>query len=85
MARGLFCKHCQARGLSSRRHADSGIYRAEEELRISSGCLVGFLEGVDYDVQMVKGFQSVITGREGLFMKILRQPEVVWLSSMSPR
>jgi len=56
-----------------------------EELRISSGCLVGFSEGVDYDVQMVKGFQNVIAGGEGLFMTTLTGPGVVWLSGMPPQ
>lgn len=56
-----------------------------EELRISSGCLVGFSEGIDYDVQMVKGFQNVIAGGEGLFMTTLTGPGVVWLSGMPPQ
>ena len=56
-----------------------------EELRISSGCLVGFSEGVDYDVQMVKGFQNIIAGGEGLFMTTLTGPGVVWLSGMPPQ
>ncbi len=56
-----------------------------EELRISSGCLVGFSEGVEYDVQMVKGFQNVIAGGEGLFMTTLTGPGVVWLSGMPPQ
>ena len=56
-----------------------------EELRISSGCLVGFSQGVDYDVQMVKGFQNVIAGGEGLFMTTLTGPGVVWLSGMPPQ
>lgn len=56
-----------------------------EELRISSGCLVGFSDGVDYDVQMVKGFQNVIAGGEGLFMTTLTGPGVVWLSGMPPQ
>jgi uncharacterized protein (TIGR00266 family) len=56
-----------------------------EEIRISSGCLVGFSDGVDYDVQMVKGFQNVIGGGEGLFMTTLTGPGVVWLSGMPPQ
>lgn len=56
-----------------------------EELRISSGCLVGFSQGVDYDVKMVKGFQNVIAGGEGLFMTTLTGPGVVWLSGMPPQ
>lgn len=67
----------KAGGTLIRRDLEDG-----EELRISSGCLVGFSEGVDYDVQMVKGFQNVIAGGEGLFMTTLKGPGVVWLSGM---
>ncbi|KAG7353723.1 TIGR00266 family protein [Nitzschia inconspicua] len=55
-----------------------------EELRISSGCLVAFSHGVDYDVQMIKGFQNIIGSGEGLFMTTLTGPGVVWLSGMPP-
>jgi uncharacterized protein (AIM24 family) len=53
----------KAGGTLIRRELEPG-----EELRISSGCLVGFSEKMDYDVQMVKGFKNVFGGGEGLFM-----------------
>jgi uncharacterized protein (TIGR00266 family) len=53
--------------------------RDGERLRISSGCLVAFSSGVDYDVQMVSGFQNVIGGGEGLFLTTLTGPGTVWL------
>jgi len=56
-----------------------------EQLRISSGCLVGFSEGVDYDVQMVQGFKNVFAGGEGLFMTTLTGPGEVWLQGQPPQ
>jgi uncharacterized protein (AIM24 family) len=56
-----------------------------EELRIASGCLVGFSEGVGYDVQMVKGFKNVFAGGEGLFMTTLTGPGVIWLQGQPPQ
>jgi uncharacterized protein (AIM24 family) len=53
----------KAGGTLIRRELEQG-----EELRISSGCLVGFSEAMNYDVQMVKGFKNVLGGGEGLFM-----------------
>lgn len=53
----------KAGGTLIRRELEPG-----EQLRISSGCLVGFSAGVDYDVQMVQGFKNVFAGGEGLFM-----------------
>lgn len=70
----------KAGGTLIRRDLESG-----EPLRISSGCLVAFSEGVNYDVQMVKGFQNVFAGGEGLFMTTLTGPGVVWLSGMPPQ
>lgn len=70
----------KAGGTLIRRDLEDG-----EKLRISSGCLVGFSDGVDYDVQMVKGFQNVIAGGEGLFMTTLTGPGVVWLQGQPPQ
>lgn len=70
----------KAGGTLIRRDLDDG-----EELRISSGCLVAFSDGVDYDVQMIKGFQNVIAGGEGLFMTTLKGPGVVWLQGQPPQ
>jgi len=39
--------------------------RDEETLRVSSGCLVGFSDGVDFDIQMLKDVKNVIFGGEG--------------------
>lgn len=58
-----------------------------EQLRISSGCLVAFTTGIDYDVQVVKGFSNVIAGGEGLFMTTLTSTEngTVWLQGQPPQ
>mmetsp|Transcript_15499 Transcript_15499/g.31717 ORF Transcript_15499/g.31717 Transcript_15499/m.31717 type:complete len:375 (-) Transcript_15499:149-1273(-) len=56
-----------------------------EVLRISSGCLVGFQEGVEFDVQMVPGFKNVLFGGEGLFMTTLTGPGTVWLQGQPPQ
>ncbi|CAJ1954296.1 unnamed protein product [Cylindrotheca closterium] len=70
----------KAGGTLIRRELEPG-----EELRISSGCLVGFSAGVDYDVQMVQGFKNVFAGGEGLFMTTLTGPGVVWLQGQPPQ
>ncbi|CAB9503132.1 Pfam:DUF124 [Seminavis robusta] len=70
----------KAGGTLIRRDLDDG-----EQLRISSGCLVGFSQGVDYDVQMVQGFKNVFAGGEGLFMTTLTGPGTVWLQGQPPQ
>eukprot|EP00546_Thalassionema_frauenfeldii_P009682 CAMPEP_0178913144 /NCGR_PEP_ID=MMETSP0786-20121207/10675_1 /TAXON_ID=186022 /ORGANISM="Thalassionema frauenfeldii, Strain CCMP 1798" /LENGTH=324 /DNA_ID=CAMNT_0020585845 /DNA_START=14 /DNA_END=988 /DNA_ORIENTATION=+ len=57
----------------------------DEELRISSGCLVGFTEGVDYDVQMIPGIKNAIFGGEGLFITTLKGAGTVWLQGQPPQ
>jgi len=50
-----------------------------ERLRISSGCLVAFSSGIDYDIEQMKGFKNVVFGGEGLFVTTLTGPGVAWL------
>ena len=50
-----------------------------EKLRISSGCLVAFSYGIDYDIEQMKGFKNVVFGGEGLFVTTLTGPGVAWL------
>jgi uncharacterized protein (AIM24 family) len=56
-----------------------------EVLRISSGALVGFQEGVEFDIQMIPGFKNVLFGGEGLFMTTLTGPGTVWLQGQPPQ
>lgn len=61
------------------------ILKDGEVLRISSGCLVAFSDGVQYDVQMLKGFKNVLFGGEGLFITTLTGPGSVWLQGQPPQ
>jgi len=56
----------------------------DEILRISSGCLVGFSNGVEYDIQMMPGIKNVMFGGEGLFVTTLTGPGTVWLQGQPP-
>jgi uncharacterized protein (AIM24 family) len=47
---------------------------AGEVIQIDTGCVVGFDEGVDYDIQFVGGIKTAIFGGEGLFLATLRGP-----------
>lgn len=59
--------------------------RDKEVLRISSGCLVGFTSGVEFDVQTMPGFKNVLFGGEGLFITTLTGPGTVWLQGQPPQ
>ena len=53
-----------------------------ETLRVDTGCLVGFTEGIDYDIEMVKGLKTMFFGGEGLFLATLRGTGTVYLQSL---
>lgn len=59
--------------------------REGEELRISSGCLVGYQDGVEFDIKMLEGYKNVLFGGEGLFVSVLRGPGTVWLQGQPPQ
>jgi uncharacterized protein (TIGR00266 family) len=54
-----------------------------ETLQIETGCIVGFDEGVSYDIQMVGGIKTAIFGGEGLFLATLTGPGRVIVQSMT--
>ncbi|MDJ0834943.1 MAG: TIGR00266 family protein [Acidobacteriota bacterium] len=68
---------CHAGGTITRRELGPG-----ETLRVDTGCLVGFNEGVTYDIQMVGSLKSAFFGGEGLFLATLTGPGTVYLQSL---
>ncbi len=53
-----------------------------ETLRVDTGCVVGFQEGIDFSVEKAGGLKSMIFGGEGLFLATLRGTGKVWLQSI---
>lgn len=54
-----------------------------EVVQVDTGCVVGFDESVDYDIQFVGGIKTAIFGGEGLFLTTLTGPGKVTLQSMT--
>ncbi|MCB9914629.1 MAG: TIGR00266 family protein [Planctomycetes bacterium] len=52
-----------------------------EELRVDTGCIVGFEESVDYDIRRIQGVKSMLFGGEGIFYALLRGPGKVWIQT----
>lgn len=53
-----------------------------EVLRVDTGHVAMFEEGVDFDIEVVKGVKNWIFGGEGLFLTTLRGPGRVWLQTL---
>ena len=66
-------------------HAGGYIIERElapgEQLRVDTGCIVGFEESVDYEIKMIKGIKTMFFGGEGLFYAVLRGPGKIWIQT----
>ncbi len=51
-------------------------------LRVDTGCLVGFTPGIDYDIQRAGSLKSMVFGGEGMFLATLSGTGTVWLQSL---
>lgn len=55
---------------------------AGEQVRVDTGCIVGFQPSVDYDIRMVPGIKTALFGGEGLFFVNLTGPGRIILQTM---
>ncbi len=66
-------------------HAGGTIIEKEltgETLRVDTGCLVGFTQGIDYSIERAGNLKSMFFGGEGLFLATLRGHGRVFLQSL---
>ncbi|RFN58022.1 TIGR00266 family protein [Marixanthomonas ophiurae] len=53
-----------------------------EKLKVDTGCIIGFDQTVDYDIEFVGGIKNTIFGGEGLFFATLTGPGTVYIQSL---
>jgi uncharacterized protein (TIGR00266 family) len=53
-----------------------------ETLRIDTGCIVAFEQGLSYDIQRAGNLKSMIFGGEGIFLATMHGSGRVWIQSM---
>jgi uncharacterized protein (TIGR00266 family) len=53
-----------------------------DTIMVDTGCIVGFSDGIDYDIQMAGGLKSMLFGGEGLFLAKLSGTGTVYLQSL---
>ncbi|WP_372754848.1 TIGR00266 family protein [Labilibaculum sp.] len=69
-------------------HAGGTVIEKElnnQTLRVDTGCVVAFEEGIDFSIEKAGGLKSMIFGGEGIFLATLRGTGKVWLQSMPIR
>ncbi len=66
-------------------HAGGTVIKRElkgEQLRLDTGCLVAFTDGIRYDIQRAGSLKSMFFGGEGLFLATLQGHGTVWMQSL---
>jgi len=66
-------------------HAGGTVVRKElknQTLMVDTGCIVGFTQGIEYDIKLSSGLKSMFFGGEGLFLAELKGEGSVWLQSL---
>jgi uncharacterized protein (TIGR00266 family) len=67
-------------------HAGGTIIKKElgpnDEIRVDTGCVVGFESSVSYDIKFVGGFKNALFGKEGLFLATLTGPGIAYIQSL---
>jgi len=58
------------------------VLQSGETLRVDTGCIVGFTQTIDYDIEFIGGIKNTIFGGEGLFFAKLQGPGTVYIQSL---
>jgi len=81
---GFILQHLSGDGMAFV-HAGGTVIEKQltgETLRLDTGCLVAFSDGIDYSIEMSKGLKSMFFGGEGLFLATLSGHGKVWIQSL---
>jgi len=66
-------------------HAGGTVVKKElnnDEIKVDTGCLVGFTAGIDYNIERAGNLKSMVFGGEGLFLATLKGKGTVYLQSL---
>jgi uncharacterized protein (TIGR00266 family) len=82
---GFIIQHLKGDGLAFV-HAGGTVVKktlqAGEQLKIDTGCIVGYTHGVEYSIERAGGLKSMVFGGEGLFLATLKGPGTIFLQTL---
>ncbi len=81
---GFILEHLEGDGLVFI-HAGGTVVKKElngDKIKVDTGCLVGFTEGIDYSIERAGGLKSMLFGGEGIFLATLQGHGTVYLQSL---
>jgi uncharacterized protein (AIM24 family) len=55
---------------------------AGEKMKVDTGCIIGFDQTVNYDIEFIGGIKNTLFGGEGLFFATLTGPGTVFVQSL---
>jgi uncharacterized protein (TIGR00266 family) len=58
------------------------VLQAGEIIKVDTGCIVGFSQEIEYDIEFVGGIKNTVFGGEGLFFAKLQGPGTVYIQSL---
>lgn len=58
------------------------VLQPGEVLKVDTGCIVGFTQTIDYDIEFIGGIKNTVFGGEGLFFATLKGPGTVYVQSL---
>ena len=58
------------------------VLQPGEVLKVDTGCIVGFTQDVNYDIEFVGGIRNTVFGGEGMFFATLKGPGTVYIQSL---
>ena len=58
------------------------VLKPGEVLKVDTGCIVGFTQDIEYDIEFVGGIKNTVFGGEGLFFATLKGPGIVYIQSL---
>ncbi len=56
--------------------------KAQEVLKVDTGCIVGFSRTINYDIEFIGGVRNTLFGGEGMFFATLTGPGMVAIQSL---
>ncbi|HEY0056405.1 MAG TPA: TIGR00266 family protein [Pedobacter sp.] len=63
-------------------HVTERTLQQGEILKVDTGCIVAFTQGINYDIQFVGGIKNTFFGGEGVFFATLQGPGKVWIQTL---
>jgi uncharacterized protein (TIGR00266 family) len=63
-------------------HVFSRTLSPGEVIKVDTGCVVAYTQGINFDIQFIGGIKNTIFGGEGLFFATLTGPGKVWMQTL---